>query len=249
VWEAYRYLRPDTTRLENDFKKSRQATTLNAMENYIRGLLASTDEQRHRHFTQAARLDTEYSQPRFQLGRLHWNQRNYQLAAEWLKQVSPSDPHHREATFLLGLAHYRHGEFAGAEEAFAAISKQVPLNEVFNNLGAAQLRRDEPGALENLRRALDGDDSDPVYHFNVGYALWKRNEFAEAADRFRAVLDRNPEDSEATVMLGRCLKQTRARPGDTRLESGPRLKQNFDETAYLQLKEMLEPKKAVGESG
>ena len=124
TWEVYRYLRPDTTRLESDFKKLRQATRVDAMENYIRGLLASTDEQRHRYFTQAARLDADYSQPRFQLGRLHWNQKNYQLAAEWLKQVSPADPHHREATFLLGLARYRHGEFAGAEEAFAAISKQ-----------------------------------------------------------------------------------------------------------------------------
>jgi tetratricopeptide (TPR) repeat protein len=177
------------------------------------------------------------------LGKLHWAQKNYQVAAEWLKQVTPADPHFREATFLLGLSRYQLGEFAGAEEAFSGVVKQVPLNEVFNNLGAAQSRRDKPEALANFQKALEGDESDPVYHFNVGYALWRQGEFDQAADRFRAVLDRNPEDTEATVMLGRCINQSRARPAETRLVPGPRLKQNFDETAYLQLKEMLESKK------
>jgi tetratricopeptide (TPR) repeat protein len=243
AWEAYRYLRPQTTRLEAEFKTSRQATRIDAMENYIRGLVAATEEQRHRLFAQAARLDPNYSQPRFQLGRWHWERKNYQLAAGWLKQVAASDPHYRAATFLLGLSRYQLGDYAGAEEAFAGVAKQIPLNEVFNNLGAAQARRDRPEALESFRRALEGDESDPVYHFNVGYALWRQGEFDRAADSFRAVLDRNSGDAEATLMLGRCLKRTPARSPDTRSEAGPRLKRDFNETAYLQLKEMLEAKK------
>lgn len=243
AWEAYRYLRPGTTRSEAEFKAQRRATRIDAMENYIRGLLAGSEEQRHRLFTQAARLDPNYSPPRFQLGRLHWERKNFQLATEWLKQVAPSDPHFREATFLLGLSRYQLGDFAGAEEAFAGVARQIPLNEVFNNLGAAQARRDRPEALENFRRALEGDESEPIYHFNVGYALWRRGEFDKAADRFRAVLDRNPEDTEATSMLGRCLRQSRVRSMETRAEAGPRLKLNFDEAAYRQLKEMLESRK------
>ena len=243
AWEAYRYLRPQTARSEAEFKTSRQATRIDAMENYIRGLVAPTQEQRHRLFAQAARLDPNYSQPRFQLGRWHWERENYQIAADWLKQVAASDPHYRAAAFLLGLSRYQLGDYAGAEEAFAGIAKQIPVNEVFNNLGAAQARRDRPEALENFRRALEGDESDPVYHFNVGYALWRQGEFDVAADSFRAVLDRNSGDPEATLMLGRCLKRTRARSLDARSEAGPRLKQEFNETAYLQLKEMLEAKK------
>ena len=243
AWEAYRYLRPQTARSEAGFKTSRQATRIDAMENYIRGLVATTEEQRHRLFAQAARLDPNYSQPRFQLGRWHWERKNYQVAADWLKQVAASDPHYRAATFLLGLSRYQLGDYAGAEEAFAGVAKQIPLNEVFNNLGAAQARRDRPEALDSFRKALEGDESDPVYHFNVGYALWRRGEFDTAADSFRAVLDRKSGDPEATFMLGRCLKRTRARSLETRAEPGPRLKQDFSETAYLQLKEMLESKK------
>jgi tetratricopeptide (TPR) repeat protein len=243
AWEAYRYLRPQSARSEAEFKKSWQTTRVDAMENYIRGLLATTDEQRHRFFAQAARLDPNYSQPRFQLGRLHWERKNYQLAADWLKQVASPDPHCREALFLLGLSRYQLGDFAGAEEAFAGVARQIPLNEVFNNLGAAQARRDRPEALENFRRALEGDEADPVYHFNVGYALWRQGEFDKAADSFRAVLARNSDDPEATLMLGRCLKRARPRALDAQAGPGPRLKLNFDETAYLQLKEALEPKK------
>ena len=46
---------------------------LDAVESYVRGLLATLDpEQRHRFFTQAARLDEHYSQPCFQLGKTYW---------------------------------------------------------------------------------------------------------------------------------------------------------------------------------
>jgi tetratricopeptide (TPR) repeat protein len=243
AWEAYRYLRPQSARAEAEFKKNRQTTRIDAMENYIRGLLATTEEQRHRFFALAARLDPNYSQPRFQLGRLHWESKSYQLAADWLKQVAATDPHFRQAMFLLGLSRYQLGDFAAAEEAFAGVARQVPLNEVFNDLGAAQVRRDRPEALENFRRALEGDESDPAYHFNVGYALWRQGEFDQAADSFRAALARNSDDPEATTMLGRCLKHARPRALDTHAGPGPRLKLNFDETAYLQLKEALEPKK------
>lgn len=242
AWEAFRYLRPEATGAETEFKRTRQVVRVDAMENYIRGLGATNDEQRHRYFSRAARLDPSYSQPRYRLGRLHWGQKNYQLAAEWLKQVAPTDPHYREATFLLGISRYHLGDFAGAEKLFVALAAQVPLNEVLNNLGAAQCRLERPESLDSFRRALEGDDSDPDYHFNTGFELWRRGEFDQAADRFRAALERRPDDSEATIMLGRCIGRVPARRAETRPEPGPRLKQNYDETPYRQLKEMLEPK-------
>jgi tetratricopeptide (TPR) repeat protein len=242
AWEVFRYLRPAAAGGESEFKRSRRGVRVDAMESYIRGLVAASDEQRHRHFAQAARLDAGYSQPRFRLGRLYWAQKNYQLAVEWLLQVAPNDQHYREAIFLLGLSRYYLGDFSGAEESFTALGARVPLNEVFNNLGAAQCRRGRPEALVSFSRALEGDESDPDYHFNVGYELWRQGSFEKAAERFRAVLDRRPDDGEATLMLGRCLKQSPAGVGEASSEPGPRLKQNFDETPYRQLKEMLEPK-------
>ena len=97
-----------------------------------------------------------------------------------------------------------------------------------------------PGrAIENFRKALAGDDSDPIYHFNLGYALWRQRDFAAAAERFRAVLDRDPSDAVATYLLGHCLQKTAPRVGDTRTANLERIKENYEERAYLQLKAEL----------
>ena len=52
-------------------------------------------------------------------------------------------PHYLEAQFFLGLCRYYSGDFAGAEQAFQLVAAAVPLNEVFNNLGAAQDRQNK----------------------------------------------------------------------------------------------------------
>jgi tetratricopeptide (TPR) repeat protein len=241
AWQILRSLAPDLTPSAEQFLNERPPVRLDAMENYTRGLLASSDEQKHRYFTQAVRLDERFSQPQFELGKLHWAKKEYRLAADWLARVKPSGPRYFEANFLLGLCLYYSGDYAGAQAAFERVAESVPLNEVFNNLGAAQSRRNLPAALESFQKALEGDPADPDYHFNVGFALWKRGEFAAAADSFRAVLQRNPDDPQATMMLGRCLAKTPPRATDP--SAGlERVKSNYEEGAYRQLKAALESK-------
>jgi len=242
AWRALHSLTPQTTPPVEEFARARPAVRVNALESYTRGLLAATPEQKHRFFTQAVRLDESYSEPCFELGRLYWAKKDYRLAANWLARVNPGDSHYLEANFLLGLCHYYTADYAGAEAAFQAVARALPLVEVWNNLGAAQSRRNLPAALENLGKALEADPADPDYHFNVGFVLWKAGRFTEAADRFRAVLDRNPEDPLSTLMLGRCLKQTGPRPGDPRSQGLERLKLNYEERAYRELKAALERK-------
>lgn len=243
AWQTLLLLRPEIGLSEEEFLRSHPPARLDAMENYVRGLLATQTEQKHRFFTQAARLDQNYARPRMALGRLLWEQENYKAAADWFAKVQPSDSRFFEANFFLGLCRFYLGDYAGAQAAFETVVREVPLNEVFNNLGAAQSRRDRPEAVENFRKALEGDTSDPDYYFNLGYALWKRGEFAEAAQNFRAVLERDPEDAEAIMMLGRCLKQAGPRTSkNTASEPLERVKEEFHETAFRQLKEALERK-------
>ena len=143
---------------------------------------------------------------------------------------------------ISGICRFETGNYAGAQTAFESVAKVVPLNEVYNNLGAAQSRLNRPDAIESFLKALEGDSSDPDYHFNVGYALWKEGKFEAAAERFRAVLDRNPEDSEATRMLGRCLSRQGPQTPD-RAAIMERLKTTYEESAYWQLKAVLQPDK------
>jgi tetratricopeptide (TPR) repeat protein len=236
AWQVLRYLDP-TAPPAAEFLREQPSVRLDAIENYARGLLATRPEQKHRYFTQAARLDEGFSQPNFELGRLYWEQKEYRLAAGWFAKVKPNAPRYLDANFLLGICRYNVGEYAGAAEAFRLVARSVPLNEVFNNLGAAESRLDRPEALEDFRKALEGDPADPDYHFNVGYALWKSGQFEAAAASFRAALDRKPGDAQATVLLGRCLKRVGPRPGER--ETGERLKLNYEEAAWRQLKAAL----------
>jgi tetratricopeptide (TPR) repeat protein len=244
AWQTLRFLKPAGAPSEAEFRERHPAVRVDAVENYTRGLLAANADEKHRFFTQAARLDSHYSLPDFQLGRLLWSKKEYKSAAEWFQRVAPGDAHYHEASFFLGLCLYQSGDFASAVTAFREVASVVPLSEVYNNLAAAESRANRlPSAVDDFRKALEGDRSDPVYQFNLGYALWRAGSFAAAAERFHAALDHDPADGAAALLLARCEKQSGPRPGDSQTEGLERLKTNYEESAYWQLKAVLQPDK------
>jgi TolA-binding protein len=243
AWQALRAVNKSSALTEAEFQERHPPVRLDAIENYVRGLLAANPDDKHRLFTQAARLDAHFSQPNFQLGRLLWKRKEYKTAGDWFQRVSPSDAHYRQANFFLGLCRYYSGDFTGAQAAFQLVSRTVPLGEVLNDLGAAQSRANRPDSLGNFRKALDGDPSDSTYQFNVGYALWKSGDFENAAQNFRAVLAHDPNDETARLLLARSEKRSGPRAGDPRTEGLERLKSDYQESAYWQLKAVLQPDK------
>jgi tetratricopeptide (TPR) repeat protein len=243
AWQTLQAVSPNGAPTEAQFRDRHAAVRLDAVESYIRGLVASNPDDKHRFFTQAARLDAHYSQPCFQLGRLLFKKKEYKLAAEWFQRVAPTAGHYHEASFFLGLCRYHSGDFGAALVAFQSVASAVPLSEAYNNLGAAQSRANLADALDNFRRALEGDPNDPAYQFNVGYALWKSGDYPAAAENFRAILARDPNDEQASLLLARSEKQSGPRAGDPRTEGLERLKSNYEESAYWQLKALLQPEK------
>jgi len=243
AWQTLRYIKPKGAPSESEFRARHPTVRIDAIESYVRGLVANNPDEEHRLFTQAARLDGQYSQPCFQLGRLLWKKKEYKSAGDWFQKVSASDVHYREANFFLGLCRYYTGDFAAARAAFQLVARSVPLSEVYNNLGAAESRANLPEALENFRKALEGDSTDTSYLFNSGYSLWKQGKYDEAAVQFRAVLVRNPSDTQASMLEARCARQSGPRAGDPATEGLERLKTNYEESAYWQLKAALQPDK------
>ncbi len=239
-WQALESLAPKNAPAEEDFLRARPRVRLDALESYIRGLLAANPEQQRQFFLQAARLGESYSQPCFQLGKSYWRRKDYRAAATWLARVNPSDPHYLEAQFFRGLCSYQTGDYAAAEKCFETVAATVPLNEVYNDLGAAESRHDGKAAIESFRKAVEGDSADADYHFNLACALWKAGEFRAASDSLRAVLERNPNDEEAAALLIKVERREASPPGT---EVRERLKTNYEETAFRQLKAELESKK------
>ena len=243
AWKVLVAIVPQAAANEAAFLARQPNVRVDAMENYIRGLLAKDEAARHRFFTQATRLDPKYSQPCFQLGLHYWAKEDYQQAAQWFERVAAADPHYMQALYYSGICRHYVAQYTAAESAFTIVAAAVPLNEVFCNLGASQLRQGKlPAAIENFEKALEGDPADPDYHFNLAYALWHAKRFDEAADRFRAVLERIPDDKEATTLLGYCLKREAPRAGDPKQEGLERVKEEYEETVFRQLKSMIEKK-------
>ena len=242
AWMLLRELAPDRTGTEDDFMRARPAARVESMESYVRALMAPDQEQQIKLFSQAARLDEHFSQPGFQLGRIYFQRKEYKTAEQWLPKVSRGDPHYMEASFLMGICRYHDGDFDGAIQEFRMVLEEVPLNEVFNNLGAALSRKNDPAAVDNFKKALEGDEADPDYWFNVGFALWKKGDFQRAADDFRAVLDRSKNDQDATYFLGRSLRGDGPRAGEPRSEGRERIKTTFEDSAFRQLQAELKGK-------
>jgi tetratricopeptide (TPR) repeat protein len=243
AWRALTLIAPTMAPAESEFRSLRTPVRIDAEENYIRGLLAHSTDQKEKYFSQAAKLDPHFAHACYQLGQIHYQMKDYRQAVVWLEKVGLGDIHSHEASFLLGLARFQTGDFKGAQQTFQMIAAAVPLSEVFNNLGAAESRANlSQASIDDFHKALAGDANDPVYRFNLGYALWKKGDFAPAAESLRALLDLVPDDPSAALLLARCLKKQGPRASqDPRLDNLERLKTNFEERAYMQLKSLLAP--------
>ncbi len=241
-WRTLHRLDPALAGDEDEFRKEHPRIRVDAIESYIRGLLARTAPERERLFAQAVQLDPAYSQASFELGRLYWNRQQYRQAAQWLDKVPPGDMHANEARFFLGLSRYQMGDFTGATRALDQTVASIPLNEAFNDLGAAQSRAGQPAKAEaSFGRALQGDPADPVYQFNLGYVLWKKGDCAAAAPHLEAVLKRDPSDKDAALLLDRCRAGAAIAGGGT--QDLERIKTNYEESAYRQLQDVFQSKR------
>lgn len=240
AWQTLQALAPALAPSFTDFDRSYPPIRVEAIESYVRGLQSIKPEEKYRLLTEAANLDERYSQARFELGRLQLDRGNFRDAANWLDRVPVADVHHLEAVFFLGIARYRAGEFGAAEQAFERVLVDLPLSRVFNNLALAQARLGRAKSAENLAKAREDDPTDADYSFNAGYLLWRQGQFKAAITPLEEALSRNRDDAETAMFLGLCQRADPASLKEAPLEGRERLKTRLDETAYRQLKMLVE---------
>lgn len=241
AWQVFSALRPGAAPTEQEYLVTHPTVRLDAIERYVRGLIAPSADQKIKLFAAAARLQPDYSDACYELGSLYYSRREYRSAAEWLTRVAPKDAHFRQALFRLGLARYHTGDFPLSVAAFERLSQAISLSEVLNNLGVAQLRAGNPQASASLQKAIESDSADPDYSFNAGLAFYRKGDFAAAVPLFESSLTRKPDDEVAAGLLDKCKRKEAARPGEVKAEALERIKENYDETAWLQLKALLDP--------
>lgn len=237
AWDLLKLIRSDFSISKDKYIASVPAMRSDAMESYIRGVLAVSAAEKVQNYRNATRLSPAFARAWLELGKAHYAQHNYDLAMAALEQVPHSSPVSREANFYLGLSAYSRGDFAKSESAFEFLAVRMPLAEVYNNLGVVAARRGQKKAAEYFARAVHNDPSDADYHFNLGVTLLQAGDRSGAAHEFRATLEHRPGDAEAKTLLD----SLNSLNGPIVLSSASvkmpseRIKRNYDEDAFRQV--------------
>ncbi|HYW40423.1 MAG TPA: tetratricopeptide repeat protein [Terriglobales bacterium] len=238
AWDLLRLIRADFSEPKDKYVASVAPVRLDALENYVRGILATTAEEKVQRYREAVRLNPDYAQAWLELGKTYCAQRAYELAIAALGQVQKSSAVAREANFYLGLAAYSHGDLAKSESAFEFVAARLPLAEVYNDLGVVAARRGQKKAVDYFERAIQNDPSDPDYHFNMGVTLTVAGDRAGATRELHTALDHRPNDAEAKMLL-----ESLTPPAgggivpSSATSKAPieRIKRNYEEDAFRQM--------------
>jgi len=234
-----RLIRTDFSVPKDTYVASVTPVRLDAVENYVRGILAVTADEKVQHYREAVRLNPDYSQAWLELGKTYYAQRSYEPAIAALSQIQNSASVAREANFYLGLAAYAHGDFAKSESAFEFVAARLPLAEVYNNLGVVAARRGQRKAADYFERAIQNDPSDADYHFNLGVTFTQTGDRAGAARELHTALDHHPNDAEAKMLLDALtppMGSLGVVPSSAISKTPPeRIKRNYEEDAFRQM--------------
>ena len=80
------------------------------------------------------------------------------------------------------------------------------------------MRQGRPGATDYFEKAMQSNPDDPDYQFNYGYALWKRESYAQAISHLRKAL-RGSSRPEWRVIYIQCLEKIGQKEEAARQES------------------------------
>ncbi len=244
AWDLLRSIRADFSMPKDKYIASLSPIRLDALENYVRGMLATTAEEKVQYYREAVRLSPDYARAWLELGKTYYAQRAYEPAIAALGHVQQSSSVAREANFYLGLAAFAHGDFAKSESAFEFVAERLPLAEVYNNLGVVATRRghNSKTVADYFERAIKDDPSDADYHFNLGVTLTQAGDRSGAARELRATLDHRPNDAEAKMLLDSLTPSPGSIVPSSVTTKAPveRIKRNYEENAFRQMTTQME---------
>jgi tetratricopeptide (TPR) repeat protein/TolB-like protein len=241
AWRLTKQLDPQFTVAEETFVAAGSGMRVDAFEQYIRGITEPDHDERLRHLNQAVALNPAFGPAWMALGREDYNGQQYEQAAAAFARVGPNDPDALQAGFYRGLAMMFSGNYAKAEQSFAAVAQVLPLAEVVNNEGVAVSRQGHDGTAL-FRQAVAADANTADYHFNLAVSLKRHGDAAGALAELTQCLKLRPNDSEAQTLE----EDWKAPPGkqdaDAEAKADPleRIARNFDAVAFRQAAQMLD---------
>jgi tetratricopeptide (TPR) repeat protein len=199
-------------REEPSFSEPPTTLRLDALENFVRGLTGSQDDERLRLLREAARLEPAWDRPAFELGEIYFKKHDCESALVWYSRVPPNRPDGAEASFATGVCHLARNDGGRAEAAFSGLLERTrkpgeknalpDLPEMHNNLGVARLRLgkwNEAGTEFEAASALDPEEAD--YWVNLAIAKLVGKQAAAAVPALERARKIDPDDKGAKSLL------------------------------------------------
>jgi len=200
------------TRDESSFSDPPQSLRLDALENFVRGLTGSQDEERLRLLREAARLEPAWDRPAFELGQIYFKRRDCDSALVWYSRVPPNRPDGPVASFSTGVCHLARNDAGRADASFSGLLERTrkpgekdslpELPEMHNNLGVARLRLgkwNEAGTEFDRASALDPEEADYLINIAIVKIIGKQASAAVAPlEHARKIV---PDDKGAKALL------------------------------------------------
>lgn len=137
------------------------------------------------------------------VGMSHYGLNQFAAAAPFLQKASKRDP--QNPTLLLTLAHacLFASQYPCVQDAYhRLIALNADSAEVHMLVGEAlDEQKDHLGAIREFRAAAAADPKEPNVHFGLGYLLWTKGQYPEAAQEFQKELDNNSNHIQAMLYL------------------------------------------------
>src|SRR5882762_6363859 len=195
-----------------------------AFEAYMKGSMTGEREAtRAIYFKNALKLygkdngGAVYPEAAFELGWFYFNQSQWKEAIEYFMMLQKKEPHYNEAQFYAGLAFWKTRDIQHALATLVPLAdeKVMPLVGVYNNAGAISVEaaRNEKKPEERTRllaqgitllsRAADSSPDDTTVLFNLAYALFLNEKYADAAEKLEKVIAADPRDGQSYFLLAK----------------------------------------------
>jgi tetratricopeptide (TPR) repeat protein len=241
AWRLTKQLDPQFSVAEETFVAAGNGMRVDAFEQYIRGITEPDHDERLRHLNQAVALNPGFGPAWMALGREDYNGQQYEQAAAAFAKVGPNNPDALQAGFFRGLSLLFSGDYAKAEQSFAAVAQVLPLAEVVNNEGVAVSRQGHDGTAL-FRQAVAADANVADYHFNLAVSLYRHGNPAEALTELAQCLKLRPNDSESQTLEDEWKAPAGKQEADPEAKADPleRIARNFDAVAFRQAAQMLD---------
>ena len=184
--------------------------SLEAFEQYVKGLLAEEPAARAEFLEKAVALQPNYDRARLALWDVRTSQGDYQAALASVRAIRPDAPDARRANFLASVSLIQLQQYDQAFTQLQSLGGSTPDPAILNNLGVVQIRRGSSDAgkpIYFLTKAADASPDDPDILFNLGYAYALERDPQGAIYWLREALRRKPADGDAHFVLAAALDQ------------------------------------------